>query len=303
MEIKSDSDNLLAAPGSLADRQRPERAVLRLADGYCTSVYIHRPPGAASSAVLYVHGIQSHPGWFFGSAAHLARRGQAVFQVTRRGSGDNPSSGRGDAASAPQLLDDIDAAWDFAAEASGAQALHLLGVSWGGKLLAAYACSRPRAKAAKSLTLVAPGIVPRVDVSLATKLKIAAALVLRPRRQFEIPLSDVELFTDNEQMRDYLRSDAHRLHRATARFLRASRRLDLMLRRCPRGRLGVPTTLILARRDRIIDNAATRAAVERLTGGSAVVRELDGAHTLEFEADPGGFYEVLAEALDSRCAS
>jgi len=62
--------------------------------------------------------------------------------------------------------------------------------------------------------------------------------------------------------------------------------------------LTMPTTLLLARQDRIIDNAATRRTVGRLTAGRAVVEEFDGAHTLEFEQETGPYYQALAAALD-----
>ena len=87
--------------------------------------------------------------------------------MTRRGSGDGPGR-RGDAASAGQLLDDTDAAVDYVLKKTAAEGLALLGVSWGGKLLAAYLLRRPAAGRVRSLTLVAPGIVPRVDVPAAT---------------------------------------------------------------------------------------------------------------------------------------
>ncbi len=246
--------------------------------------------------VLYVHGIQSHPGWFVGSAAALAERGHEVFQVTRRGSG-RAVTARGHADSARQLLGDVDAACRFVLDRSGAGRLHLLGVSWGGKLLACYGVAGKHTEAIASLTMVAPGIAPKVSVSPATKLAIAASLILSPRRRFEIPLSQVELFTDNEAMQAYLRGDPYRLQEATARFLYTSRRLDGLLKRAHAGALTMPTTLILARRDRIIDNAATRRMVERLTAGLPVVQELDGAHTLEFEQETGPYYQALALAL------
>ena len=275
----------------------PRRELLRLADGYETSVYVHHPVGTtAGPPVLYLHGIQSHPGWFVGSAAHLAERGHAVFQVTRRGSGDNPR-GRGHAEDAAQLLDDVETAGRFALDQTGADRLALLGVSWGGKLLTAYAADPRHTLPVASLTLVAPGIVPRVDVPVAEKLAIAVALLVAPHRRLDIPLSDVALFTDNEPMRAYLRVDLHRLHRATAQFLYASRCLDVAIRRARPGSLTVPTTLILAARDRIIDNAATRKALERLTGPALALRQLDGAHTLEFEPDPTALYAELAQAV------
>jgi len=276
----------------------PQRRELCLDDGYRTSVFVHRTPssGLTKAPVVYVHGIQSHPGWFVGSAMALAEAGRAVYQVTRRGSGDNQQA-RGHAASPGQLLQDVEAACRFAQDDAGGDAVHLVGVSWGGKLLAAYAAAPQRSVRIASLTLIAPGIVPRVDVPAGTKLAVALALLAWPRRRFDIPLSEPALFTDSEPMREYLRCDPLRLHRATARFLYASRCLDIGLRRGRPGCIDVPTTLLLARGDRIIDNAATRDAVEKLCAGKARVRQFDGAHTLEFEPDPTALYGALVDAV------
>jgi alpha-beta hydrolase superfamily lysophospholipase len=136
-----------------------------------------------------------------------------------------------------------------------------------------------------------------VDVSPGAKLAIAAARLFCPGRHFEIPLNDPALFTDNPAMREYLRADPHRLHTATARFLVASAVLDRLIARAEGGALAMPTTLVLAKRDRIINTAATRAAVERLTAGAARIVELDAAHTLEFEPDPTAFHGLLCEAV------
>lgn len=318
-----DTEKQLVIPWAvrLADDRRPAKLALRLSDGYQTSIYCHRPaeaaplpkqqpnasngprpaglppaPGARKLPVLFVHGIQSHPGWFVGSAGHLAELGYPVFQVTRRGSGDNAAH-RGHARSARQLLDDVQTACRFVLDRTGAARLHLLGISWGGKLLTAFACRQDRQPPIASLTLAAPGIAAQVDVAPATKIAIALALLVAPWRRFPIPLSDVELFTDNEEMRRYLRDDPCRLMTATARFLYASRRLDRMLQAAPDACLAMPVSLVLACDDRIIDNARTRQALQRLGGANLLVRELPGAHTMDFHDDPRPYYHALAEAL------
>ncbi len=277
-----------------------EHRKLRLADGYETDMYIHAPAGGKKLLpVLYMHGIQSHPGWFITSAVSLAERGHAVYQVTRRGSGLN-NRRRGHAGSPKCLLDDLEAACRFVLEDTGSdnfqKKLHLMGVSWGGKLAALYAARPGANEHLASLTLIAPGIVPRVKASVAMKLAVFGSLFVNPFRYFDIPLNDVKLFTDNPAMQQYLRGDRFRLHRATAKFLYADYLLNKMLSRCAKGSLEIPTTLLLASRDRIIDNAATRSVVEHLTGGRAVVRELAGCHTLEFETNPGPLFDAISTA-------
>ena len=110
-------------------------------------------------------------------------------------------------------------------------------------------------------------------------------------------VSDVDLFTDNEAMRAYLRDDPFRLQAATARLFFASRRLDWMLRRMPRGGIRAATNLLLARRDRIINNAATQQVVARFTDGRAATRIIEGCHTMDFEPNPHEFLDALVAAV------
>ena len=273
-----------------------QRMTLPLPDGYLTNVVVHSPVDQASKLpVVYLHGVQSHPGWFVGSGAYLARAGHEVFQVTRRGSGENQHD-RGHAKSPDQLLADINAAVNFVKKATHSKRVHLLGVSWGGKLAGRFAFS-PDAADLASLVLVAPGIASKVDVSMATKIKIGLSLILGGKAKFPIPLNEPELFTDNPTWREYVSGDPLRLNRATASFLFTSRQIDRQINAAPTGAISLPTTLILASRDRIIDNNATTNQVNRLTGGRAKVIELEASHTLEFESNPQPFFEVLADCL------
>lgn len=272
---------------------------LPLADGYVSSAWLYQPQANTALPVVYVHGIQSHPGWFSGSCMALAEAGHGVLAATRRGSGDN-NVRRGHARNWRQLVNDLSAAVALARREFSAPQVHLVGVSWGGKLAAALCLEEMQAggppaaaPSVASLTMVAPGIVPQVDVPLSTKLAVAGAMLCCRGKTFEIPLSEVELFTDNPAMQDYLRQDPARLHRATASFLFASRMLDRRLAAAAEGSLRVPTTLLLASRDRIIDNARTEQAVQRLCGGRARVVTLQAAHTMDFELDPRPFLDVL----------
>ncbi len=295
-----DSDIPLPFSRKLPAEFRPVRHELTLPDGYRTALYIYIPRGKnvrLRDPVVYLHGIQSHPGWFCGSAAILARAGHPVFLPCRRGSGDNTQN-RGHAPSAKRLLDDVDCVCRFAREKCKAPRVRLVGVSWGGKLATAYALGRPAARDLACLTLVAPGIVSDADVRGLTKLGIGLCWLVWPRKRFRIPLDSPRLFTDNGIMQQYIARDPYSLHRATARFLCASKRLDFSIRHAGEGSLKVATTLLLGARDRIVDNVHTRKVINNLTAGHAHVEELNAAHTIEFESNTRQYYGLLHSAVE-----
>jgi len=249
------------------------------------------------AALVYLHGIQSHSGWYEASSRRLAEAGVAVYQVERRGSGADTAHERGHVDRAEVWLADVALAAERARDETGVAGVHLLGVSWGGKLAVASAAARPDLY--KSLILAAPGIVPRVDVHLATKVRVAKCLALgRPLERFPIPLADPNLFTENPERLRYIAEDPLSLREVTARFLYESRRLDRMVRRAA-GAVRQPVFLALAERDRIIDNRATRGLVARLGAPRHRIVEYAGAsHTLEFEPDPEPFFRDLVAWID-----
>lgn len=262
-----------------------EEISLTLSDGYEAYARYWSPKHPAG-AVLYLHGIQSHCGWYEASARRLRDAGYAVLQPDRRGSGRNARD-RGHAASPEQLLSDVSAARDALRMRSGKDGYHLLGVSWGGKLaVAAYVAD---GAGVQGLTLVTPGLFPLVGVTPAEKFRIGVAMVTDPCRRFDIPLNDAELFTAHRPKQRFIDADPLTLRQATAAFYLASRRLD---RTC--ARLGshspAPVHLLLAGQERIIDNARTEAFIRDLNWPGTRVTRYDAArHSLEFEADPEPF--------------
>ncbi|MCX5674254.1 MAG: alpha/beta fold hydrolase, partial [Planctomycetota bacterium] len=245
------------------------------------------------AAVVYLHGIQSHSGWYEASSRLLAEQGAAVYQVERRGSGIDRLHERGHVDRAETWLEDVAAAAGVARQETGVAAVHLLGVSWGGKL--ALACAAHRPDLYRSLILAAPGLCPRVDPTLAVKVRVGQCLLVgRPLARFPIPLGDPCLFTENPERVRFIAADPLSLHDLTARFMYESRRLDGLARSAARG-VRLPVFLALAGKDRIIDNAATRALVEAMPSVRRRITEYPGAcHTLEFEPAPSAWFLDLA---------
>ena len=271
------------------------------ADGYHLACRRYAPSDGHRrlGLVVYLHGIQSHGGWYDASSRRLAEAGFTVYLPDRRGSGLNAAD-RGHGESWEQLAADMVAvesrALAEAAEAAVRLPLMLVGVSWGGKLAAALAAMHGGRYAA--LALLCPGICPQRDVSLGTKLRIAAALAgKRGRQRFPIPLDDPGLFTATPRWLEFLARDRLTLHEATARFLFESRRLDATVAAMAPW-IRVPTWLALAGRDRIIDNDRTLAWLCRLGASERTARLYPTAHhTLEFEPQCEAIFDDLATWL------
>jgi alpha-beta hydrolase superfamily lysophospholipase len=247
-------------------------------DGYMWRYRRYEPAESPRATAVALHGIQSHGGWYGQTCTALAAAGYAVSFLDRRGCGLN-ERGRGDAPSFRRLLDDI-------AEFMRTQPVprFLLGISWGGKL--AVGLQRRHPGLCDGLVLIAPGLCPLIRPSFGERARILASRCFTPRRRFPIPLNDPDLFTADPERQRFIRDDPLALREASARLLFESARMDVYLRFAAKY-VRAPVLVLLAGRDRIIDNAATRRLVGRFpTPDRTVIEYADAHHTLEFE--PGG---------------
>lgn len=266
-----------------------------VSDGYRCQYRDYPAVGTPRGRVVFVHGIQSHAGWYQHSCERLSAAGFAVSFLDRRGSGQNTEA-RGDAPSFRRLLDDIAEFLRPLREQEPRQPLFLGGISWGGKPVTALQRRHPGL--CDGLMLLCPGFRPQVSPSRKERLGIILARLTTPRRLFTVPLSDPQLFTASAHWQEFIRNDPLSLRRATARFFVESVRLDLYLRFAV-SHVQLPVLLLLAERDRIIDNGRTRRFVARFPAADKEVQEYPGAHhTLEFEANPEPFLRDVLSWLE-----
>jgi len=274
-------------PGASLDAT--EVATYRAADGRNLAFRIVAAD-APRHVLLYVHGIESHGGWFLPVAQRLRAHGCTTLLLDRRGSGLNRGEEPGHAANAQVLVDDV----DRLRRAFGDPPVHLVGLSWGGKLATAAALHRPDDVA--SLILITPGLCPRVDLPLTQKIAVGIDLLRGGRRKFAVPLHDA-MFTHDARLLAFLADDPLRTTSVTARFLWATRTLDRVVRKNVH-RLRSPVLLLLADDDRIVDNDAVLRLLDGLPPGRLHVRRHRGAmHSIQLEraaetaADILGFLE------------
>jgi len=273
-------------------------------DGYAWRYRHYETNAAPRARVVCIHGIQSHGGWYAHSCNYLRDAGFEVFFLDRRGAGLHQQA-RGDAPGFRRLLDDLGEFLLGFREAKHAPPrgrrlnVILVAISWGAKLAAALQRRHPGL--IDSLALLCPGFCPIVSPTLRERFAILWARLIAPRRRFPVPLNDPELFTTSPNWQQFIRDDPLALREATARFFVESVRLDGYLRFVPK-HVRVPVLLLLAERDRIIDNTRTRRFAEQFAAVDKHIIEYPGAHhTLEFEPEPQPFLADLASWLEARC--
>lgn len=267
-------------------------------DGYRCRYRRYPAVGAPRAEVVCLHGIQSHGGWYENSCRRLADADYNVAFLDRRGSGLNHEA-RGDAPSFRRLLDDI-ADFLHPLRAASHRPIILLAISWGGKLAAALCRRHPGL--IDALALLAPGFCPLIGPTLGQRLGILAARLVVPRTLFTIPLTSPDLFTATPRWQEYIRTDPLALREATARLLVESVRLSGYLRWSTEW-VRVPLLMLLAEKDRIIDNAKTRQFVARFPAAKEIIEYRGAQHTLEFEPHPEVWLDDLLRWLEQRSAS
>lgn len=279
---------------------RYEELSLTLPDGYAAYARYWPADGQTRGAVLYHHGIQSHAGWYEGSAAALAAAGFAVLQPDRRGCGRNTQD-RGHAESIDQLVADSRAAQEELARRSGCATVHLLGVSWGARLAVASYVKHP--DGVQSLTLSAPGLFPRIIATKDQKWRLAFQMMYEPRTTFAIPLNDPELFTAEPEWQQYFREDPLTLRECTAGFYLASRRMDKVIEKLPKAP-PVPVHLMLAGDERVIDAERTASFVRELGWRRCrITTYAEARHCLEFMREPEGYFGDAVQFLEEVAAT
>jgi len=244
--------------------------------------------------LVYLHGIESHGGWFLAAAHGLAAHGCTTYLLDRRGSGLNRGTQPGDAASSAVLLEDVRR---FRAHAELRSPV-LVGLSWGGKLALAAALDQPRG--VRAIVLVTPGLVSRLDLGWPEKLGLLASLAVGGRARVKLPI-EPEMFTRTPRYLDFIRSDPDRIERVTARLLLAGRSLD---RRISDGlpALAAPVLLLLAGQDRIVDNERTTALLAPLPATQLRVRTYEhGSHSIQFDHTAALVRDVSTFLEDIAC--
>jgi alpha-beta hydrolase superfamily lysophospholipase len=267
---------------------------ISLPDGTRAWTCEREPPAGTPrrGAVVIVHGLGEHSGRYEELAAHLGAQGLGVFTFDGRGHGRSEGA-RGAIPHEGAPLDDLASVFAIAARHASArgdsQPPLLLGHSLGATIAAA-AVARGLV-APRGLIISSPALALRL--SGPERALAAATLRLAPDRQFPNRLPVDRLSHDPAVAAAY-RADPLVHDRITPRMLAFIRSAGAaVLGDAPR--IGVPTLLLVAGSDALVDPAGSRLLAERLPPAHATVRWYDELEHEVFNEAPELRGQVLAD--------
>jgi alpha-beta hydrolase superfamily lysophospholipase len=236
------------------------------------------PAQRPQAALLLVHGLQSHAGWFeaSGTAGGLAGAGITCLAYDRRGSGRSEGI-PGHADSAEDFLADLAAGAAALRELAPGVPVHVLANCFGTRAVLACAAENPEAFRSLILTAPATHMSRRASYGFWRKLGI---LLAPSRRYVPTPLHDADFVRAGPWL-DWIRRDERSLRYVTAGFLRSANRLTSRMQAAI-PRLRTPLLVVLSRRDVLVDNAAIRDRFFASYAGPKELVEYDTDHYVDF---------------------
>ncbi len=287
----------IGAEQSGSRQHSPADCWLQADDGYAI-FYRHYRGRPGRPAILYLHGIEGHSGWFAPTAEFLHRLGMSVYAADRRGAGRNQAE-RGRLKSYRQLTADLRLLIGQVRQWQPDSPLFVIGNCWGAKTAVAALQDEQIAGQVSGLVLTSPAIGAKVDFPLVTKLAVGCCWLLGCRHRFALPIAP-EQFTDNPRYIEFIRSDPERLTEAEASLLVENLTLSRIVR-IGAARLTLPVLVLQAGADVIVDVRAVRQWFAQVPARDKELRIFaDSAHSLDFDANPEEYRQCLSGWIEVR---
>lgn len=249
------------------------------------SLYYDYWPAASPDkpCVIYLHGLESHMGWFLNLAEFLNSQEMNVYAFDRRGSGLNKDSSKN--FSSRYLSSDIKLFINLIRKEHPKSKIFLIGLCLGGKIAVDFFSYHK--DCLDGLILISPSLKSKLKFSLSDKLSI----LFRPNSMLKVPIEDT-MFTSNQKYLKHIECDRLRLRYIPARHLLEIARMEGRIKKASQN-INIPVLLMLAGIDEIIDTESTKRWYEKLPAQDKTLKLYKNYyHLLTFEENAA---EVMAD--------
>lgn len=232
-------------------------------------------PSACRAAVLLVHGLGAHSGWFEALARRLKVKQIYGVAYDQAGFGKRSQQALN---SYEQWLDDAKLVWDYMRNQVGDRPAFLAGNSMGGVVaLCAAANIAPR-----GLILFSPGFEGSTETFKPVYRALAMArALLNPDSEIKLPYGS-EAFIADEELRRWVDNDPEARFAFPAKMLLQLLKLTQMVPQRA-AEVKCPTLVCSAGRDKVIDNQAINKVFDKLAAPKKRRHFVDAYHDLMFD--------------------
>lgn len=253
--------------------------------------YKNWPASDAAPCVVYMHGLESHLGWFSNLAEFLNKEGMNIYAFDRRGSGLNKQSGKNFYTN--YILKDLKLFLDLVRKQHPYSKIFLIGLCLGGKIAVSFFSFY--SDQVDGLILISPSLKTKLSFSLLEKLSI----LLKPNYMARIPIED-NMFTLNSKFLDYIGSDPLRLRRIPGQYLLEIAKMDRLINPAS-DNIRIPMLLMLAGIDKIIDTNSVRRWYNKVPSLDKKIKIYsDYHHILTFEEKADDVMRDIADWITER---
>lgn len=240
---------------------------------------------------VYLHGLESHMGWFFNLAEYLNSKGINVYAFDRRGSGINRNSCK--RFCSEYIFNDLKTFLNLVKEEHPDSKVFLVGLCLGGKIAVSFTSLHK--KYIDGLILISPSFKSKLKFSFTDIISI----LFRPNNMLKIPITD-EMFTSNEKYLKHIDKDPMRLHYIPAQHLLEIVKMNRFVKRALLD-IRIPVLVMLAGIDNVIDTDSVRRWYEKLLSTDKALKVYkDFHHILTFEKDADVVLKDLADWIKAR---
>lgn len=230
----------------------------------------------SNCAIVLIHGLGAHSGWFEAIARRLKVRGVYTVAYDQLGFGKRSNQ---KFCGIQQWLEDVHTVYNYVKEQMGNKPVFLAGNSMGAVIALAGV---PGIKPA-GLVLFSPGFEGHKQAfTMAFRVKAIVQALLRPDTEIQVPYS-IETVSRDQQVRDWINVDGEKRFNVPGRML-----LELLklTRRLPKGykQIHVPLLMMTSGQDKVVDTNIAQLAFEAFGPSRKTYRHYDEAwHDLMFD--------------------
>jgi alpha-beta hydrolase superfamily lysophospholipase len=270
--------------------------MLPMADGTKIFLRAWQSADAKAPALLLMHGLGAHSGWFIDMGNELHARGLTVYAMDHRGFGRSEGA-RGHVRRGAIFIDDINAVLDEMQKRQPGAPLFILGHSMGG-IFAVHAAAQDATSGRNRLAGVAfmnPWMKTRTQPGLLTQLRVIGGGMFGSRRPWSLA-GGPEVMTPSVEATEMLQADTYWVRSESAAFWYQIA-IGLLPKVLPLARhVTAPALVMQGEKDLVMVMEGARRLYDSLGSADKTWKTYaDLAHDCEFDAERAVLDSDLAD--------